>query len=390
MKRLANFKSSAAGTHQQQRSASFSGHKPSKSENELPLSRVSSGGHLSFALNQPPPHASAPPSAVSITDDSDDASVASVGGCKEVSSVKSRPAPSATTATTSAFSSPTPSVRSLSTTLTTIQSTAPGSMLNSNYNPHPSHHHNPNGPPVMYSSQFPQTPSTNGTVPPTPQSAGLLHPVNYSSATAGGILTDNASIITLASSSKRRRRSMDTDASVRALAPSSIFGGSRESLPLSVLSANLDSAAPRVSVLNAAGNRESLQLGGRASRRSSGWGDGSGDVAGFMSEEVGVPVSVADADARSISEGACTPAEARSVADGRSVADSSSNVAIWHGIVGKREGCGGGEGEPLEPVDTRDTRDTRDTAATAESRLKQQQQMLMLTPTQTEKSTQPW
>lgn len=33
---------------------------------------------------------------------------------------------------------------------------------------------------------------------------------------------------------------MDTDASVRALAPSSLFGGSRESLPLSVLSANID------------------------------------------------------------------------------------------------------------------------------------------------------
>ena len=35
---------------------------------------------------------------------------------------------------------------------------------------------------------------------------------------------------------------MDTDASVRALAPSSLFGGSRESLPLSVLSANFDPA----------------------------------------------------------------------------------------------------------------------------------------------------
>jgi hypothetical protein len=46
---------------------------------------------------------------------------------------------------------------------------------------------------------------------------------------------------------------MDTDASVRALAPSSLFGGSRESLPLSVLSANIDSTAatphqPRPSV----------------------------------------------------------------------------------------------------------------------------------------------
>jgi len=33
---------------------------------------------------------------------------------------------------------------------------------------------------------------------------------------------------------------MDTDASVRALAPSSVFGGSRESLPLSILSANIE------------------------------------------------------------------------------------------------------------------------------------------------------
>jgi hypothetical protein len=46
---------------------------------------------------------------------------------------------------------------------------------------------------------------------------------------------------------------MDTDASVRALAPSSLFGGSRESLPLSVLSANIESTTatphqPRPSV----------------------------------------------------------------------------------------------------------------------------------------------
>ena len=43
---------------------------------------------------------------------------------------------------------------------------------------------------------------------------------------------------------RRRRRSMDTDASVRALAPSSLWGGSRESLPLSVLSANIDGTGP--------------------------------------------------------------------------------------------------------------------------------------------------
>ena len=35
---------------------------------------------------------------------------------------------------------------------------------------------------------------------------------------------------------------MDTDASVRALAPSGVWGGSRESLPLSVLSGNVEAA----------------------------------------------------------------------------------------------------------------------------------------------------
>jgi len=37
---------------------------------------------------------------------------------------------------------------------------------------------------------------------------------------------------------------MDTDASVRALAPSSVFGGSRESLPLSVLSSTIEVNGP--------------------------------------------------------------------------------------------------------------------------------------------------
>ena len=76
-----------------------------------------------------------------------------------------------------------------------------------------------------------------------PQTGGG-HPATYSTATANNLLTDNASILTLASSSKRRRRnSLDTNASVRALAPSSIFGGSRESLPLSVLSGTVGDQA---------------------------------------------------------------------------------------------------------------------------------------------------
>lgn len=46
---------------------------------------------------------------------------------------------------------------------------------------------------------------------------------------------DNASVLTLASSSKRRRRSLETNASMRALAPSSMydFNASKESLPKS-------------------------------------------------------------------------------------------------------------------------------------------------------------
>ena len=70
------------------------------------------------------------------------------------------------------------------------------------------------------------------------------HPVTYQTATANNLLNDNASVMTLASSSKRRRRnSLDTNASVKALAPSSVFGGSRESLPLSVLSATVNDQA---------------------------------------------------------------------------------------------------------------------------------------------------
>ena len=138
----------------------------------------------------------------------------------------------------STFSSPAPSVRSLATTLTTIQSLAPngnhatGTAATSGQNTTQS---------IQFSQPFPTT---------SPASAIPAHlttpngvPNTYTTATANGLLTDNASILTLASSSKRRRRrSMDTDASVRALAPSSVWGGSRESLPLSVLSANIESS----------------------------------------------------------------------------------------------------------------------------------------------------
>lgn len=136
----------------------------------------------------------------------------------------------------STFSSPAHSVRSLTTTLTTIHSAlaVPGPASNGTINTAS----------VQFSHQFPSSPAASA-IPPhlAPVTSGG-HPTTYTTATANNQLTDNASILTLASSSKRRRRrSMDTDASVRALAPSSLFGGSRESLPLSLLSANIDPSA---------------------------------------------------------------------------------------------------------------------------------------------------
>lgn len=135
----------------------------------------------------------------------------------------------------STFSSPNHSERSLTTTLTTIQSSAPSNVLG--------HYgqtaQSSTGPPVTFSHQFPTSPPPSA-LPPH-MTSQLSHPTTYHSATANNLLTDNASIVTLASSSRRRRRnSLDTNASVRALAPSSLWGGSRESLPLSVLSGNAD------------------------------------------------------------------------------------------------------------------------------------------------------
>ncbi|KAF2969452.1 hypothetical protein GQX73_g4115 [Xylaria multiplex] len=122
----------------------------------------------------------------------------------------------------STFSSPAPSVRSLTTTLTTIQSMAPNGGTNgvNTIGVHSSHQ---NTQTIQFSQPFP-TNSPASAIPPHLAPHG--HPTTYNSATANNLLTDNASILTLASSSKRRRRrSMDTDAS---------------SLPLSVLSANMD------------------------------------------------------------------------------------------------------------------------------------------------------
>ncbi|KNG47972.1 ca2+-modulated nonselective cation channel polycystin [Stemphylium lycopersici] len=137
----------------------------------------------------------------------------------------------------STFSSPHGSEQSLTTTLTTIQSAAPSNVLNIGQAQNPNNAPTSNGMAVHFSHQFPTTSPPPLAIPP--HLAPQQQPNSYQGATANNILTDNASILTLASSSKRRRRnSVDTNASMRALAPSSHYGGSRESLPLSLLSAN--------------------------------------------------------------------------------------------------------------------------------------------------------
>lgn len=160
----------------------------------------------------------------------------------------------------SIFSSSNHSSRSLTTTLTTIQSTAPSAHLQHAGVPtgaltghqaaagaaHGHQHHPSHSSSVYFQHQYPTTP-TASTVPTYLQTPSSIYtashlPTTYRSATANNLLTDNASILTLASSSQQagRRNSLDTAASVRAIAPSSQWGGSRESLPLSTLSQPID------------------------------------------------------------------------------------------------------------------------------------------------------
>lgn len=182
----------------------------------------------------------------------------------------------------STFSSPAPSVRSLTTTLTTVQSAAPSAQLHNAQNMHHGQQvanpaQNTGNQQVQFSHQFPPSPAS--AVPPHLGTQG--HSNTYNSATANNALTDNASVLTLASSSKRRRRnSLDTNASVRALAPSSVFGGSRESLPLSVLSGNVGEPS-NTSGLNSSGalNRPSM-VGLASAERVSVYSSGAGTVSG--------------------------------------------------------------------------------------------------------------
>lgn len=152
----------------------------------------------------------------------------------------------------STFSSPAPSARSVATTLSTIQSQMANGVVagaaNNNTN-----QTNPAAPPTARqhqheSVQYSQPQALVTAMPPGDRNPrNQYRPATYSAIIANNLLNDNISILTLASSTqRRRRRSWDTDydhASVRALPPSQ-FGGSRESLPLSVLSANLDGQQP--------------------------------------------------------------------------------------------------------------------------------------------------
>lgn len=175
----------------------------------------------------------------------------------------------------STFSSPNHSERSLTTTLTTIQSTAPSALLNgASTTTAPQNTLHPQS--VHFSHQYPVSPAS--AVPAHLQP----HPHTYQAATAGNILSDNASIMTLASSSKRRRRnSLDTNASVRALAPSSVWGGSRESLPLSVLSGNVDAGSAAGGIYQ---NQNRPGVGGVASAERASVYSSSGAVPALNSE----------------------------------------------------------------------------------------------------------
>jgi hypothetical protein len=193
----------------------------------------------------------------------------------------------------STFSS-VPSVRSMTTTLTTIQSAAPSNVIHGGNNHH--NHPNPNiQGSASFTQPFPSSPLPSALPAHLAPVAHGGNPTTYTTATANNLLTDNASILTLASSTKRRRRhSVDTDASVRAMAPASVWGGSRESLPLSVLSGNFDQSfttplpsrpaipAERASVYSAQGVIPALASERNSFYGSRAGGDGASIKSGFL------------------------------------------------------------------------------------------------------------
>lgn len=241
----------------------------------------------------------------------------------------------------STFSSPNPSVRSLTTTLTTVQSAAPSTQLypaqnapNAQANGHSTQ--SSGNQQVQFSHQFPTSSSPATAVPPhlIPHSQSMT----YSTATANNVLTDNASILTLASSSKRRRRnSLDTNASVRALAPSSVFGGSRESLPLSVLSGNVIEPS-NASTFNAQGvlSRPSIVGLANAERISVYSSSGVIPIANTAGERGSLytkPTATAG-DGASIRSGA--PSHGRNDSTAASITGIGSPLALASGRVSRR------------------------------------------------------
>ncbi|CAG7927277.1 unnamed protein product [Penicillium olsonii] len=238
----------------------------------------------------------------------------------------------------STFSSPAPSVRSLATTLTTVHSAAPSTQLYNAQNSHPHHHGNStqassNGA-VHFSHQFPPNSSPATAVPS--HLVSQTHGMTYSTATANNALNDNASVLTLASSSKRRRRnSLDTNASVRGLAPSSVFGGSRESLPLSVLSGNTNEAS-NASVFNASGvlNRPSIVGLASAERISVYSSTGATPLATTNAERGSLYAKQTNGDAASIRSGA--QSHNRNDSNAASVAGVVSSPLAMTGRMSRR------------------------------------------------------
>ncbi|KAJ5133981.1 hypothetical protein N7526_005346 [Penicillium atrosanguineum] len=220
----------------------------------------------------------------------------------------------------STFSSPAPSVRSLTTTLTTGH--AHGNSTQSSGTQQ-----------VQFSHQFPTSSSPATAVP----GHLITNSQTYNTATANNVLTDNASILTLASSSNRRRRnSLDTNASVRALAPSSVFGGSRESLPLSVLSGNVVEPS-NSSTFNAQGvlNRPSL-VGLASAERISVYSTGAAPIAATGERGGFYPgkMTPATGDGASIRSGA--PSHSRNDSTAASITGVGSPLAMTSGRVSRR------------------------------------------------------
>jgi hypothetical protein len=239
----------------------------------------------------------------------------------------------------STFSSPAPSVRSLTTTLTTVQSAAPSTQLYTTQNTQQGHAHGTStqstgNQQVQFSHQFPSSSSPATAVP----GHLISNSHTYNTAIANNVLTDNASILTLASSSKRRRRnSLDTNASVRALAPSSVFGGSRESLPLSVLSGNVVEPS-NSSAFNAQGvlSRPSLVGLASAERISVYSSTGAAPIVATSERGSFYPAKTAPAtgDGASIRSGAAS--HSRNDSTAASITGVSSPLAMASGRVSRR------------------------------------------------------